>query len=98
MIPGKMTDSCNTAADAVSKSSASNLFFFLTFLFLIRIIIIIIKWNTPSAAGPWEWQTMHQRLDRFVKTVFNMAQLSLPKARVIFLSHTENPIDAFDAS
>lgn len=38
---------------------------------------------------------MHQKLDRFV---FNIPQLSLPNARVIFLSHIENPIDAFDAS
>lgn len=41
---------------------------------------------------------MHQEFDRFVKTVFNIPQLSLPNARVIFLSHIENPIDAFDES
>lgn len=41
---------------------------------------------------------IHQELDRLVKTVFSTPQISLPNARVIFLSHIENPIDALDAS
>lgn len=37
---------------------------------------------------------MHRQLDRFVKTEFNIFPSS---PTVIFLSHIENPVDAFDA-